>query len=610
MHYVPDPLFLPVGNTDEASASGGGDSRLYSPFSALYSPSQAANEFVMQQSTARPAGSVRSNPQSAALKRVLREGLRDLEDIKGSVTTVPLYLGLAGFIVRREWASAQSLCRAIIRYLEKAAEMTRKGKSLVKLKAKSEVGTYYTVLRIFDSYLTQIRKGQEPGRTVVVKKGKKSTTVYKSIWDSIYDCCLAVSGNTKLPFVAYSEFPIATCPGAGGVSLKYGNALSGAALGNAVLNDDPGGCGSFCYSIKALSYPATVARLLLLSLGATLDPARHVDTVMNRMVYESQTGNRPRIMRLFVDGDFRDVTAVEEWMRACKMLSKHGITIYGYSKSWRELLETHKRNGSRKSYWPSNFVLNLSSGSVHSDQMKAKIAKLPIARGGFSAIDPFVRVVEKTYEQKEGPVKGRRMAAAVLAAYERAKKAAENAVAQTKQLSGPGSGAAKRKARQALKNVDLSLHRRLKRYAPDLYAAWEQYEREHKALEKKIGAYNKVVKSRVEAVKGKAAKDAVKQTALVPGTALQAMTWRLLVPLVNKGEFACPIDCGRCPMAAIKGHDAVIRNLLSVDNAEALVAVQQAFQTSMARPFFARTQRMHACGDSSKRGVNILIGLH
>lgn len=598
MAYIPDPLFLPVGNTDEVSASGGGDSRLYSPFSARFSP-ELASQAVMQQQSATRGSRTRTNPVLPEMRTLVRKELRTRGDVKGSVTSVPLWLGLAGLIVNKEWESAQSLCRAIMVYLKGQAKAGR-----VRLRAAGEMGTYYGVTEAFDTYLTQIRRGEEPWRAVTAGSGKKRITVHKSLWESIYDACLAVQGNTKLPFAAYSEFPIVTCPGAGGVSLKYGTAMSGKALGVATLNEDPNGCGTFCYSVKALSYPATVARLLLMTLGASLDQGRHVDTVVSRMIQERQGGHRPRILRLFVDGDFRDAPAVSEWMRGCKMLEQHGILVYGYSKSWKELLAVHKANGNKKSFWPKNFVLNLSSGSLHDSRVKNRVRKLPITRGSFTAVDPFIRLVEKVYEVKEGPAKGSRMASAVLRAYERSLYRAHRGVAAA------STAKEKRAARARLKAVDASLHTRLKRYAPRLYSAWEEYESGYRQLKKKLGAYNVVAEEAVKRRRGQKAKGAERQTKIVPGTALQAMTWRFLLSLQNPGEFSCPIDCGRCPLSAIRIHDRVIRGVLSAENKKALQRVQREFSVAMARPYWLREDRMHACGDMQKRGVDILIGLH
>ncbi len=60
-----------------------------------------------------------------------------------------------------------------------------------------------------------------------------------------------------------------------------------------------------------------------------------------------------------------------------------GLSAYGYSKSWKELLQFHNQGGE----WPDNYRLNLSSGSVHSDAIKRAVAALPITRGEFIAVD-------------------------------------------------------------------------------------------------------------------------------------------------------------------------------------------------------------------------------
>jgi hypothetical protein len=175
----------------------------------------------------------------------------------------------------------------------------------------------------------------------------------------------AANGNGKLPFVAFSSLPGAGfCPGAGD-------------------------CLTFCYSFRAWCYPAAFARqaqnaaLLQTPAGRTailtaLDAFRPDDGALD--------------FRLYVDGDFRNVDDVEFWMVA--LIARPWLRAYGYSKSWRELLDY-------SGPWPTNYLLNLSSGSLHDDATKARVAALPIARGEFIAVPVGYKVKSTDHGSRE-----------------------------------------------------------------------------------------------------------------------------------------------------------------------------------------------------------------
>lgn len=172
----------------------------------------------------------------------------------------------------------------------------------------------------------------------------------------------SLSGNRKLPFASFSSVPIVDCPG-------YGE------------------CGQWCYSFKAWMYPSAYCRQLQNSL--LLRFGSHLVRAAFRQLPHGST------IRLYVDGDFRSIGCVAMWMRL--LHSRPDLAAYGYSKSWRELLEYHDRcNGA----WPSNYVLNLSCGGdldpnhppsninaaawrLASTKWVDRMLSLPITRGWF-----------------------------------------------------------------------------------------------------------------------------------------------------------------------------------------------------------------------------------
>ena len=165
-------------------------------------------------------------------------------------------------------------------------------------------------------------------------------------------------GNIKLPFAAFSTLPQVTCPGAGN-------------------------CLDFCYSFKSWRYPAPYFRQLVNTLLMA--------TAAGRQVISSATAKLPQDIeiRLYVDGDFADVGQVAYWMDEIR--KRPDLAVYGYSKSWRELLAY---NG----VWPSNYLLNLSNGG-NAEHLRGDVAKLPIARGDFLTVDIDSKLAGK-YDDK------------------------------------------------------------------------------------------------------------------------------------------------------------------------------------------------------------------
>jgi hypothetical protein len=100
-------------------------------------------------------------------------------------------------------------------------------------------------------------------------------------------------------------------------------------------------------------------------------------------------------VRLYVDGDFASPEILAFWMRLCQ--ARPDLRVYGYSKSWRLLLSYDEATGGR---WPSNYLLNLSSGGNGTDAEKAAVSSLPIARGEFIAV-PTLRDHGNAYQSRK-----------------------------------------------------------------------------------------------------------------------------------------------------------------------------------------------------------------
>ena len=167
----------------------------------------------------------------------------------------------------------------------------------------------------------------------------------------------SLEGNVKLPFAAFSAAPIVTCPGAGA-------------------------CADWCYSFKAWRYPAAYFRQLQNTYLLTKSAGR-------RIVRDATNALPPDIAcRLYVDGDFATVAQVAFWMSLIN--GRPDLSVYGYSKSWRELLAYDKAGG----LWPDNYCLNLSNGG-NAEHLRPAVAKLPIVRGDFLAVDIDKRLAGK-----------------------------------------------------------------------------------------------------------------------------------------------------------------------------------------------------------------------
>ena len=207
--------------------------------------------------------------------------------------------------------------------------------------------------------------------------------------DSLPFAIFAAKGNVKLPFFAFSSLPGFDCPGAG--SCLYGE--------NVRRNVENFGKG-WCYSFKAWRYPAAFFRQLQNSVLLRSSAGRSLVKSEFLRIPENRT------LRLYVDGDFANLTILRFWMDLIKLRpnvnenSAHacGNDVYGYSKSWQLFLDLEKQGYE----FPANYLLNVSSGSRYGEKIKEKVLGLSCTRGEFVAV-PVARkhIANKAYQDKD-----------------------------------------------------------------------------------------------------------------------------------------------------------------------------------------------------------------
>ena len=169
---------------------------------------------------------------------------------------------------------------------------------------------------------------------------------------------MAIKRQQQIAFAFFSAMPDVTCSGAGP-------------------------CLNWCYSFKSWRYATAYFRQLINTLLMA--------TAAGRQVIATATAKLPEniAIRLYVDGDFANVGQVAYWME--QISKRPDLAVYGYSKSWRELL-AYTGN------WPSNYLLNLSNGG-NAEHLRDAVAKLPIVRGDFLTVDIDKRLAGK-YDDK------------------------------------------------------------------------------------------------------------------------------------------------------------------------------------------------------------------
>ena len=251
---------------------------------------------------------------------------------------------------------------------------------------------------------------------------------------------LAAKGNKKLPFVAYSEFPMVTCSGAGAC---------------AVYPKKTG----YCYSFKALRYPGAFQRLFLNTLANYADrefaiirsrrkpgqndykarvEAALVGTdyrqwpafILAEAAKKTQSKRREKVcfLRLFVDGDLNTEDNIIEWMNAIREFGEGGrglrsneyrLEVYGYTKCWQQMVNVdnvmrapNKRSRDSFGGWPRNYTVNLSVDSIYQSgalnaSIRARMESLPVSRGYFTSIPlkKAIKTLDVAYERVDGKVR-------------------------------------------------------------------------------------------------------------------------------------------------------------------------------------------------------------
>jgi hypothetical protein len=198
----------------------------------------------------------------------------------------------------------------------------------------------------------------------VHSKAKDKGKAYREAWarwDRGERPDVFAEGNGKLPFYAFSSLAGLDCPQAGACLYRDGKEESGPMTG-------------FCYSFKCWRYPDAFMRQLVNSIRLRTEAGRAEIVKAWFALPKGVT------VRLYVDGDFASPEILSFWFRLC--FARPDLQVYGYSKSWRLILD-YANSGGR---FPTNYLLNLSSGGSGSEEEKVAVAALPIARGEFIAV--------------------------------------------------------------------------------------------------------------------------------------------------------------------------------------------------------------------------------
>ena len=215
-------------------------------------------------------------------------------------------------------------------------------KALYKLAAVVQTGTINQIIGAYEQAIDNPLFNSVGWKTNFEKLGTTIHTLKPSF------AIFAKSGNSKLPFVSFSTLPGVSCPGAGD-------------------------CLNFCYSFSSWRYPAAVMRQLQNAFLLRFNKAAIVQAFTNF----DKKATKAYDLRLYVDGDFASVEDVTFWFDTIRNTKAR---VYGYSKSFNELL------GYTGTY-PSNYVLNISSGHSHDKATIDRVKALPITRGEFIAVN-------------------------------------------------------------------------------------------------------------------------------------------------------------------------------------------------------------------------------
>jgi hypothetical protein len=229
-------------------------------------------------------------------------------------------------------------------------KLTRK--TALKIARLTDQGKYHEVVDILSAYPDKGPSSWGSKRIIPFLKDTSLPAPY-----SIFS-----KGNSKLPFYSFSNFPLVNCPG-------------------------KGECAKWCYSLKAWQYPGAFFRQLQNTILVRQQSQQIVDAWMR--LPENVD------IRLYVDGDFDSLQTMHFWFGLLNI--RPDLKVYGYSKSWEIFLEYHNSG----STFPSNYVLNLSSGSKYDNigPIRSQMRLLPITRGEFIAIDAGKKPEPKTIRE-------------------------------------------------------------------------------------------------------------------------------------------------------------------------------------------------------------------
>jgi len=159
-------------------------------------------------------------------------------------------------------------------------------------------------------------------------------------------------GNSKLPFMAFSALPGKSfCPGAGD-------------------------CLKQCFSFKSWRNPGAFCRQAQNTVLLGTKAGQQIIKLDFQRIIRMRKYNNSPIFRLYVDGDFQNISDVRFWFN---LLSENsGVRAYGYTKSFHQVLAYAKNNA-----LPYNYKLNVSAGHKHKKVTVNKIKALSITRGDF-----------------------------------------------------------------------------------------------------------------------------------------------------------------------------------------------------------------------------------
>jgi hypothetical protein len=170
---------------------------------------------------------------------------------------------------------------------------------------------------------------------------------------SVIPYTVITPGNSKLDFWAWSVIPMHTCPGAGA-------------------------CKDWCYSFTGWRNVAPFFR----QIQNTFLQRFYQPVIVE--VFDTLKTEKRKWIRLYVDGDFDSVETINFWVEAIR--TRKELSAYCYTKSWDQFIEYQDILAQNGEAWPDNFVVNLSTGSIHGEAKYNQMLAMKCARGPFIPI--------------------------------------------------------------------------------------------------------------------------------------------------------------------------------------------------------------------------------